>query len=167
MNGLTIIEAGGTDRAAIRAIEEAAFGPTGEADLVETLVENGDDALELVATLDGILVGHLLFSTLLVESPHRSFSAVALAPLAVHPGFQRQGVGRALIEEAHRRLRASGEGLSVVLGDPDYYGRFGYTHERAAGFDSVYQGEALQALAWNREAPSSGRLVYAPAFSGL
>lgn len=167
MNGLTIIEAGGTDRSAIRAIEKAAFGRPDEADLVEALVENGDDALELVATLDGVLVGHLLFSTLLVETPHRSFPAVALAPLAVHPDFQRQGIGRALIEEAHRRLRAAGEGLSVVLGDPGYYGRFGYAHERAAGFDSDYQGEALQALAWSREAPSAGRLVYAPAFSGL
>lgn len=167
MNGLAILEAGGADRATIRAIEEAAFGQRDEADLVEALVANGDDALELVAALDGVLVGHLLFSTLLVETPHRGFSAVALAPLAVHPQHQGKGVGKALIEEAHRRLRAAGEGLSVVLGDPAYYGRFGYTHERAAGFESDYQGAALQALAWSREAPSAGRLVYAPAFSGL
>jgi putative acetyltransferase len=167
MNGLTIIEASGTDRAAIRSIEEAAFGQPGEADLVDALVAESEDALELVATLDGVLVGHLLFSTLLVETANRSFSAVALAPLAVHPDFQRRGVGTALVEESHRRLRAAGEGLSVVLGDPGYYGRFGYSHERAAGFDSDYQCDALQALAWSREAPLAGRLVYALPFSGL
>lgn len=167
MKGLAILEAGGTDRAAIRAIEEAAFGQPDEANLVEALVANGDDALELIASLDGVLVGHLLFSTLMIETEHRSFPAVALAPLAVHPAHQRRGIGKALVEEAHRRLRAAGEGLSIVLGDPAYYGRFGYSHERAAGFDSEYQCEALQALAWNAQAPSTGRLVYAPAFSGL
>ena len=52
----------------------------------------------------------------------------------------------------------------MVLGDPAYYGRFGYTHERAAKFESDYQCEALQALAWG-DAPESGRLVYASAFS--
>lgn len=167
MNGLAILEGRGTDRATIRAIEEAAFGQPDEADLVEAIVSNGDDVLELVAALDGVLVGHLLFSTLPVETPNRSFAAVALAPLAVLPAYQRRGIGAALVEEAHRRLRAAGEGLSVVLGDPAYYGRFGYTHERAAGFESDYQCDALQALAWNREAPATGRLVYAPAFSGL
>jgi putative acetyltransferase len=52
----------------------------------------------------------------------------------------------------------------VVLGDPSYYGRFGYEHARARGFESEYQSEALQALAWD-EAPATGRLVYARAFS--
>ena len=68
-----------------------------------------------------------------------------------------------LVREAHVRLKAAGERLAIVLGDPAYYGRFGYSHERAAGFDSAYQGEALQALAWH-DAPASGRLDYAAAF---
>jgi putative acetyltransferase len=51
-----------------------------------------------------------------------------------------------------------------VLGDPAYYGRLGYSHERAAGFESEYQCDALQALAWG-EAPEAGRLVYPSAFS--
>jgi putative acetyltransferase len=50
-----------------------------------------------------------------------------------------------------------------VLGDPAYYGRFGYSRARAAKFESEYQSEALQALAWG-EAPETGRLVYASAF---
>ena len=70
------------------------------------------------------------------------------------------------MEEAHHRLEQAGETLSFVLGEPAYYGRFGYSHERAAGFESDWQCEALQALAWG-EAPTTGRLVYGVAFSEL
>lgn len=166
MTGITIREATEQDRDAIRTVEEAAFGQAGEARLVDLLVAAGDDVLELVAERDGRPVGHVLFSRLMVETRNRSFAAVALAPLAVSPDVQGRGVGAALVEEAHRRLRGAGETLSVVLGDPAYYGRFGYAHERAKGFESDYQGEALQALSWG-EAPSAGRLVYAPAFLEL
>ena len=76
------------------------------------------------------------------------------------------GIGGALIHAAHARLKQAGETLAVVLGDPAYYGRFGYDRGRAAGFDSAWQGDALQALAWG-DAPETGRLVYAPAFQSL
>lgn len=167
MSGRPVIRpATPADRGAIRAVEEAAFGGNDEALLVEALAAAGDAVLELVAEAEGRIVGHILFSRLTVARPKGSFAAVALAPLAVAPRMQRQGVGAALVEAAHRRLRAAGERLSVVLGDPDYYRRFGYAHDAAAGFDSDYQGEALQALAFG-DAPAEGRLVYAPAFSGL
>ncbi|TIR57524.1 MAG: N-acetyltransferase, partial [Mesorhizobium sp.] len=94
------------------------------------------------------------------------FAAVALAPLAVEPSFHGTGIGGALIREAHVRLKEAGEALAVVLGDPAYYGRFGYTHARAEKFESEYQGEALQALAWG-DAPEAGRLLYASAFTAL
>ncbi|TKT74995.1 N-acetyltransferase [Aquamicrobium sp. LC103] len=154
------------DREAIRNVVAHAFGQAGEADLVDRLVADGDDVLELVAERDGRIVGHVLFSRLGVETANRSFQAVALAPVAVDMEYRGQGVGSVMIEEAHRRLRLAGEALSVVLGDPAYYGRFGYSHERAAGFSSDYQGYALQALAWS-DAPATGRLVYAAAFSAI
>ena len=93
-------------------------------------------------------------------------NAVALAPLATRASERRRGIAARLVEEAHRRLTSAGERLSVVLGDPAYYGRFGYSRERAAGFQSAYQCEALQALAWG-DAPISGHLVYARAFGEL
>lgn len=151
------------DRAAIRTVEEQAFGRTDEADLVDALVAAGDAVLELVAERDEHIVGHILFTRLAVESGEQDIDAVALAPLAVLPDFQGKGIGSALIAEAHRRLQDQGETLSVVLGDPAYYGRFGYRHDRAAGFDSVFQCEELMALAWG-PAPLRGRLAYAPAF---
>lgn len=163
MSMMSIRAATPRDRDAIRRVEEHAFGQVSEAGLVDALVGDGDTVLELVAVDDGQVVGHVLFSRLHVEKSGKKFAAVALAPLAVEPTFHGTGIGGALVREGHRRLKEAGEKFSVVLGDPAYYGRFGYSHERARKFDSEYQGEALQALAWG-EAPESGRLVYAAAF---
>lgn len=153
------------DRDAIRALLLSAFGGEIEARLVEALRAAGDVVLSLVAERDGAVRGHILFSRLMVRG-EEDFPAVALAPLAVDPAHQREGNGTALVKDAHLRLQREGELLCVVLGDPAYYGRFGYSHERAAGFESVYQGEALQALAWGA-APRTGRLEYAAAFRDL
>ena len=163
MSMLSIRTANPGDRAAIRAVEERAFKQKDEADLGDAIVAAGDAVLELVAVEEGTVVGHILFSRLKVQAGGKSHNAVALAPLAVEPSFQHSGIGGALIREGHVRLKEAGETLSVVLGDPDYYGRFRYSHERAAGFDSAYQCDALQALAWG-DAPSTGRLVYSTAF---
>lgn len=167
MRGLVIrpFEAG--DAEDVRWLLEEAFGNPGEAKLVEAIRAAGDDVLELVATHEQQIYGHILFSRLVVESKNRSADAVALAPVAVRPDKQRTGVGKALIENAHHLLKNAGEELSVVLGDVAYYGLFGYSHERAAKFDSDFQGEHLQALAFSSEAPTVGRLVYAEAFSQL
>ena len=166
MTGVIVREAREADREAIRKVVEEAFGRPDEPQLVDRVVEDGDEVLELVAEQDGVVIGHVLFSLLSVETPHRSFTAVALAPLAVAPAFQGQGIGTALVEEGHNRLRVAGERLCIVLGDPSYYGRFGYRRARAARFSCDYQGESLQALAWG-DAPATGKLVYAPAFSAL
>ncbi len=161
-----IREARAGDHAGIHALVADAFGQAGEADLVEALRRDGDAVLELVALFDGRLAGHVLFSRLLVEGSGSGFPAVALAPLAVAEPVRRRGVAGALVEAAHHMLRTAGENLSVVLGEPAYYGRFGYRHDRAAGFDCQWQSDALQALAWG-EAPIGGRLVYARGFAGL
>lgn len=166
MNGVTIRVAQAGDRNAINEVEARAFGQMAEARLVEQLVAGGEVVLELVAEKAGRIIGHVLFSRLTVIEGRDRLDAVALAPLAVDPDFHRQGVGRALVEAAHERLSCAGEVLSIVLGDPAYYGRFGYRHEQAEGFDSDYQCDALQALAWG-DAPKTGKLVYAAAFGGL
>ncbi|MBS3648675.1 N-acetyltransferase [Pseudaminobacter sp. 19-2017] len=166
MTAVSVRPAEAKDREAIRTVEERAFGGRTEADLVERLVSDGAVVLELVAEIDGRIAGHVVFSRLTIESDGGPYLAVALAPLAIAPDFQGRGVGTALVEDGHRRLEKVGETLSVVLGDPEYYNRFGYSHDRAEQFLSDYQGEALQALAWG-EAPSTGRLVYAAPFAAL
>lgn len=164
MSMMSIRAATPRDREAIRAVEEHAFGQKAEAGLVDALVDGGDVVLELIAEEEGAIVGHILFSRLYVQNGSKTHPAVALAPLAVEPAFHGTGIGGALVREAHIRLKAAGETLAIVLGEPDYYGRFGYAHERAAGFKSDYQSEALQALAWD-DAPVSGTLTYAAPFS--
>lgn len=153
------------DYSEVANLVERAFGNTGEAELIASLRENKDVVLELVASKDGILTGHILFSRVTIVG-NKNHDAVALAPLAVLPEFQKQGVGSILIHAAHEKLIAAAETLSLVLGDPAYYGRFGYEHCRAAGFESPYQGEYLQAVAFS-DAPSTGVLHYAPAFGAL
>jgi putative acetyltransferase len=166
MSMMSIRAATPRDRDSIRLVEEHAFGQLAEAGLVDALVADGDAIVELLAEEDGQVVGHILFSRLFVRQGGKDFPAVALAPLAVEQSFHGTGIGGALIREAHIRLKAAGEKLAIVLGDPAYYGRFGYAHQRAEKFESDYQGEALQALAWG-DAPETGRLVYATAFDAL
>ena len=165
MNGVSVRAARSDDFPAIRNLLQSAFGGPDEANLVEGLRRDGDVVLELVASKDNTIVGDIVFSRLIV-SGDAQFEAVALAPLAVLPDHQRAGVGGALVGAAHATLLDAGERLSVVLGDAAYYGRFGYEHHRAAGFECQYQGEHLQALAF-ADAPRSGTLVYAPAFGIL
>lgn len=166
IRGLVIREAEAKDHQAIADLVETAFEQSGEAQLVQKLRKDGDIVLELVATNAGEVVGHIVFSRLGIEGETGHVDALALAPMAVAPDRQRSGIGRSLIENAHHILEERGERLSVVLGDPAYYGRFGYAHERAAGFESDYQCAALQARAW-REAPHEGRLAYPGAFRDL
>jgi len=166
IRGLVIRPVEEKDKDAIAGLLDAAFGGDAERRLVACLRDAADVVLELVATHESEVVGHILFSRLRVEDEEGETEAVALAPLAVLPGRQRSGIGSALVENAHHVLGEQGESLSVVLGEPDYYGRFGYRHDRAAGFVCEYQGPYLQAHAF-AAAPATGRLVYAPAFASL
>ncbi len=166
MSAFIIRPAEPKDRTPIHVIEERAFGRPDEANLVERLLADGDAVLELVAERAGEILGHLLFSRLQVVTGDWSTPAVSLAPLAVDPAHQGAGIGTALVRDGHLRLMADGECLSVVLGEPAYYGRFGYAHGRAAGFESRWQGAALQAFAFD-DAPQSGRLVWPRAFDAI
>lgn len=78
--------------------------------------------LSLVAELDGQIVGHILFTKAQVNHT----TVLALAPLAVHPDYQQQGIGSALVKKGHQLAQALQFPYSIVLGDPQYYSRFGY-----------------------------------------
>lgn len=116
----------------IRYLLERAFDRRNEADLVERLRAGGYCCLELVAEAGGRLAGHIFYSPLAVEAPGRDVRAAALAPLAVHPGFQRRGIGGALIHMSIPMLAHSGFDAIFVLGPNDYYTRFGFSPEAAA-----------------------------------
>lgn len=151
------------DAQQVRDLLESSFPGYGEAILVDRLRSDGDIDLSLVAEDQGVVIGYIAFSRLMVEGDDKPFHAVALAPLAIYPEYQQQGVATRLIREAHACLAAMGVTLSVVLGEPGYYSRFGYTNRRAAHFDSNYQSPYLMALSFGA-APWEGRLVYPAAF---
>jgi putative acetyltransferase len=163
---VTIRPEAGADMAAIHAVNVAAFRGEVEAALVDRLRADGDLVLSLVAEINGRIVGHIAFSRLTIAASHGDFAAVSLAPLAVHPDFQHRGIASELVAAAHRILRERGETLSIVVGHPDYYPRFGYNRVRAEGFESAYQGDAFMACAF-AEAPRNGSVKYPAAFSGL
>jgi putative acetyltransferase len=93
---------------------------------------------------------------------------VGLAPLAVRPDRQRSGIGARLIRAALERAKGDGWQAVFVLGDPDYYRRFGFDSSLASGFSSPYSGPHLMALALEAALPvTSGTIVYAKAFEFL
>ena len=151
------------DAAAIRALVAAAFGREAEAGLVDRLRRDGDGVISLVAVADGAVAGHVLLSRM--SAP---FRALGLAPVSVAPDRRRAGIGSGLIRAALDRARAGGWEGVFVLGEPDYYRRFGFDPALAGGFASPYAGPFLLALALRGELPArSGRIDYAPAFAAL
>lgn len=145
------------------------FGHQGEAELVRMIDGDGDTLVSLVAERDGVIVGHVLFSRMDVDADGQPLAAAGLAPVAVRPGLQGQGIGDALIRAGLDVLREQGIAISFVLGHEAYYPRFGYSPELAARFASPFAGPHFMAMMLDSGAPwpLGGRADYAPAFGRL
>jgi putative acetyltransferase len=154
---------------AIRAVNRLAFGGDAEARLVDRLRDGGFVRVSLVAEVAGRVVGHILFSELPVTTRDGAVvPALSLAPMAVLPEFQRQGVGSALVRAGLRQCRAiGGYGVVFVVGHLDFYPRFGFSAELARPVESPYAGEhfmALELAPGALVAMAGGRLEYSPPF---
>jgi putative acetyltransferase len=111
------------DVAAVREVNRRAFGQDQESNIVDALRTNGAALLSLVATVDGQVVGHIMFSPLTVAE---NVKAVALGPMAVAPEYQRQGIGTRLIDAGNRKIKDAGYPFIIVVGHAEYYPRFGF-----------------------------------------
>jgi putative acetyltransferase len=125
------------DRSAIRAVNEAAFKTSIEADIIEALRARPTEVLSLVADSDDAAVGHILFSQVTLAD-HPKLKLFGLGPMAVVPRFQRSGVGSALVREGLAQCRQRGVDAVVVLGHPEYYPRFGFVPASRHAIRSEY-----------------------------
>jgi putative acetyltransferase len=155
------------DEAGIRAVHLASFSTPAEADLVDALRAAGRLTVSRLAADRGEIVGHVALSPVRLAG---SDAGVGLAPVAVLPAFRRRGIGDRLIREGLARCAAAGWAFAVVLGEPAYYGRFGFRPASRLGLRDEYGGgDAFQALELRPGSiPAAGGLVrYAPEFAGV
>jgi putative acetyltransferase len=116
----------------VQAIIRAAFPTEAESRLVDALRANGKATISLVAVDDDHVLGYILFSPV-TTAPPGDAKGIGLAPVAVRPDVQSQGIGSKLIGEGLRLAKELGFDYCVVLGGAKYYQRFGF--EKASNFD--------------------------------
>ena len=168
---MTIRDEAPADHAAVARVVTAAFGQPDEARLLETLRAEADPHLSLVAKHDGAIVGHVFFSPVEVEGAPEAPPLSALAPLAVEPALQSEGIGSALVHAGLARCPEHGWRAVFLLGDPGYYARFGFGLAAPRGlrylseaFDAGFQVLELESGALKGV---RGLVQYPPAFASL
>ncbi|PMJ93024.1 N-acetyltransferase [Vibrio sp. 10N.261.55.A7] len=154
----------------IDRLAKAAFETDTEANLIMKLRENSHLTLSLVACNDdGEVIGHAMFSPVLVEG--KDYLWQGLAPVCVKQEYRNQGIADALIREGFSSLFEFGYPVCVVLGDPKYYSRFGFSAAKPLGFKcqwDVPEGAfQIIELAPDQLKPHSGLIEYCPEFNEL
>ena len=154
---------------AIRLVNMRAFGRTEEADIIDKLRQDCSDLLSLVAVRQNDIVGHILFSPAIVESGDGTTRGMGLAPMAVRPDCQRQGIGSELIRAGIAALKRRRCPFVIVLGHPEYYPRFGFERASRYGIRSEWQvpDEAFMILILDESLAQtiSGVAKYRPEFA--
>ncbi|MBS1808536.1 MAG: N-acetyltransferase [Acidobacteria bacterium] len=146
---------------------QQAFGSVAEAKLVDQLRANGKAIVSLVAVEGEQIVGHILFSEVTIDDA----TIIGLAPLAVLPSHQKQGIGARLTTAGIEACRKAGYTAMVVLGHPEYYPRFGFVPASCFGIKSEYDvpDEVFMAMELTPGALSgcAGVAKYQPEFSEI
>jgi putative acetyltransferase len=155
------------DESAIFAVHAAAFPSDAEAKLVDHLRAAGRLTISLVAEDAGQIVGHIAFTPVTLPGTR---DALGLAPVAVIPARQRQGIGSELIREGLAAAASLATEFVVVLGHPTYYPRFGFQRAADFGLQNEYGAdEAFMVREFRSGAlpPDGGLVQYAPEFGAF
>lgn len=142
------------------AFEPMSYSDGSEPKIINDLRSNGDLALSLVAVDQGKVVGHVAFSPITINSVEDDW--FGLGPISVLPERQRSGVGTQLINDGFRRLKQLGANGVALIGDPNYYGRFGFTGDGKLTYGDL-PTSLVQWVAIKGDAPH-GELKYCRAF---
>ena len=147
---MLIRKALGTDLNDALSVEKQAFGGETEAELVRALLNDptAQPSLSLLAYKETRAIGHILFTAVHLADDTGKTPAYILAPLAVVPDMQKQGVGGKLVKRGLELLSESKTGLVFVLGHPEYYPRFGFQPAGRLGFEAPYPIPEKHAGAW-------------------
>ncbi len=129
--------------------------------IVEALRASNALAISLVAEVDGKVVGHIAFSLVTISDGSQNW--YGLGPISVLPEYQKQGIGKALMYEGLARLRNRGAKACVLVGDPNYYGRFGFKSLLELSHEGVPQENVLSLPFEGNKA--HGVVVFHPSFS--
>ena len=138
----------------VRTLNNKAFGQPAEANIVDKLRHACPEYLSLVAEDGKIIVGHILFTPTVIEDSGREVQGMGLAPMAVIPDRQRQGIGSMLVRRGLQILRDRGCPFVIVLGHPEYYPRFGFEPASKHHLKSQWDGvpdEAFMILVFDRD----------------
>jgi putative acetyltransferase len=154
------------DIPAIRHVHREAFQNDQEGNIVDALRIGDGTLLSLVATVDGEVIGHILYSSASVGA----LAGAALGPMAVRPTWQRLGIGSRLVEAGNRMLRESGCPFVVVVGHATFYPRFGFTPASRRGITCEWNvpDEVFMLLPLDEQAMQgvSGQVAYCREFYG-
>jgi len=143
-----------------QAFENHPFSRNTEQFIIHALRTANALTVSLVAEIDGTIVGHIAFSPITFSDGSENW--YGLGPISVSPAYQKQGVGSSLVNEGLRLLKdADAEGC-VVVGDPNYYERFGFKSPDGLEHKGVGQ-ENFLALAFGGQIPQ-GTVEFHPAF---
>ncbi len=142
------------DLITIKEINNKAFGQPEEGNIIDKIRASGSQILSLVAEIDQKIVGHIFYSEAEIEHDNERIIGMGLAPMAVLPEYQKQGVGKKLINESISILKKKPIAFIIVLGHEDYYPKFGFDKASKYGISCQWDGvpdEAFMIMILDKE----------------
>jgi putative acetyltransferase len=130
------------DEEGVREVLRSSFRRDAEVTLVDQLRAHDKAAISLVAICDGEVVGHVMFSPITVQYAFAGFRGLGLGPIGVRQEYQNNGIGAMLVQRGIETCRNRSIDVVFVLGNPHFWGRFGFTEARQYGLSSEYNADS-------------------------